>query len=174
MKRILMLRLCYKLSNILQDHCPWESNYETYLNQVVDLYYFNQISADDQLCPLMEESTISVKDTVGGEGKFFLKLIDSLRLLPVKLWVAHFLPYCCHTAHGVLIKPRNNPWVMFDISTKGDPHEVVISKITNIEFEANITFGLAELKLLQQIYNWKVSRPNSKIYTALADVTACF
>ncbi len=46
--------------------------------------------------------------------------------------------------------------------------------MTSTEFEAAITFGEAKLKLLQRIYNWRVSNPNSKIYLALADFTACF
>ena len=46
--------------------------------------------------------------------------------------------------------------------------------MTSTEFEAAITFGEAKLKLLQRIYNWRVSDPNSKIYLALADITACF
>jgi hypothetical protein len=30
-------------------------------------------------------------------------------LLPVKLWVLHFLTWCHHTAQGILIKPGKNP-----------------------------------------------------------------
>ena len=42
------------------------------------------------------------------------------------------------------------------------------------EFEANITFGAAKLKLLERIYNLRVSHPERKIFLALADVCACF
>jgi hypothetical protein len=95
-------------------------------------------------------------------------------LLPVKLWVLHFSPWCRHTAQGMQVKPGKNPRIIFDASTKSHPCEVVLNKITTTEFEANITFGLAKLKLLQQIYNWRVSHPNRRIYLALADITACF
>jgi hypothetical protein len=54
------------------------------------------------------------------------------------------------------------------------PHEVVLNDVTTTKFEANITFGTAKLKLLRRIYNWRVSHPTSKIYLALADITACF
>ncbi len=30
-------------------------------------------------------------------------------LLPVKLWVLYFSPWCRHTAQGILIKPGKNP-----------------------------------------------------------------
>ncbi len=95
-------------------------------------------------------------------------------LLSVKLWVLHFSPWCRHTAQGMQVKPGKNPRVIFDASTKSHPHEVVLNEITTSEFEANITFGLAKLKLLQRIYNWRVSHPDSRIYLALADITACF
>jgi hypothetical protein len=92
--------------------------------------------------------------------------------LPVKLWVLHFSPYCHHTAQGMLVKPSKNPRVIFDASKKGDPHEVVLNEIMTREFEANIAFDLAKLKLLQGIYNWRVSQPKSIIYLALADICA--
>jgi hypothetical protein len=95
-------------------------------------------------------------------------------LLLVKLWVLHFSPWCRHTAQGILVKPGKNPCVIFDASTKGHPHEVVLNDVTTTKFEANITFGMAKLKLLQQIYNWRVSHPTSIIYLALVDITACF
>jgi len=95
-------------------------------------------------------------------------------LLPVKLWILHFLPWCRHTAQGMQIKPGKNPHVIFDASTKSHPHEIVLNDMTTTEFEAIITFGASKLKLLQRIYNWRITNPNSKIYIALGDVTACF
>jgi hypothetical protein len=95
-------------------------------------------------------------------------------LLPVKLWVLHFSPWCCHTAQEMLVKPGKNPCIIFDASTKMYPHEVVLNDVMTTKFKANITFGADKLKLLQRIYNWRVSHPTSKIYLALADITACF
>ncbi len=46
--------------------------------------------------------------------------------------------------------------------------------MTTTEFEASITFGAAKLKLLQRIYNLRVSHPKRQIYLALVDITACF
>ncbi len=63
-------------------------------------------------------------------------------LLPVKLWVLHFSPYCCHTAQGMLVKIGKNPQVIFDAATKGDPYEVVLNEIMTTKFEANITLVL--------------------------------
>ena len=80
-------------------------------------------------------------------------------LLPVKLWVLHFLPWCRHTAQGMQIKPGKNPRVIFNASTKGSPHEVVLNEYTPTEFEANIDFGHAKTNLLQQIYNLRISFP---------------
>jgi hypothetical protein len=65
-------------------------------------------------------------------------------LLPVKLWVLYFSPWCRHSAQGILIKPGKNPQVIFDASTKGSPHEVVLNEYTLTKFEANIDFGNAK------------------------------
>ncbi len=95
-------------------------------------------------------------------------------LLPVKLWVLHFLLWCCHTAQGILIKPGKNPRVIFDASTKGSLHEVFLNKFTPTECEANIDFGHTKINLLSRIYNWRVGYPQEIIIFALADITACF
>ena len=95
-------------------------------------------------------------------------------LLPVKLWILHFSPWCRHTAQGMQIKPGKNPRVIFDGSTKSHPHEIVLNEMTITEFKAIITFGASKLKLRQCIYNWRITNSNSKIYIALGDVTACF
>jgi hypothetical protein len=71
-------------------------------------------------------------------------------------------------------KAWKNPCIIFDASTKSDPHEVVLNEITTTEFEANIDFGQAKMKLLTRIYNWRVANPSRKIYLALADITAFF
>jgi hypothetical protein len=39
-------------------------------------------------------------------------------LLPVKLWVLHFSPWCCHTAQGMLVKPGKNPPVILVLRQK--------------------------------------------------------
>jgi hypothetical protein len=67
-----------------------------------------------------------------------------------------------------------NPRVIFDASTKGSPHEVVLNDYTSTEFEADIDFGNAKMNLLIKIYNWRISYPQIKIFLALADITACF
>ena len=43
-------------------------------------------------------------------------------VLPVKLWVLHFSPWCCH--QGVLIKPVKNPRVILMLQ-----HKVILTKL---------------------------------------------
>jgi hypothetical protein len=50
----------------------------------------------------------------------------------------------------------------------------VLNKITPPEFEASTDSGLAKMKFLTRIYNWRISYPRLKIFLALADITACF
>ncbi len=70
--------------------------------------------------------------------------------------------------------PGKNPQVIFNTSTKGSPHEVVLNKFTPTKFEANNDFGCAKKNLLARIYNLRVSHSQMKIFLAPADVTACF
>jgi hypothetical protein len=56
-------------------------------------------------------------------------------LLPVKLWILHFLPWCRHTAQGMQIKPGKNPRVIFDASTKSHPHKIVLNDMTPLNLK---------------------------------------
>jgi hypothetical protein len=67
-------------------------------------------------------------------------------LLPVKLWVLHFPPWCRHTAQGISIKPGKNPGIIFNVSAKVSPHKVVLNKFTPTKLEANIDFGYVKKK----------------------------
>jgi hypothetical protein len=60
------------------------------------------------------------------------------------------------------------------LQQKGHPHEVVLNDVMTTKFEPNITFGMAKMKLLQRIFNWRVSHSKIKIYLALLDIKVCF
>jgi hypothetical protein len=49
-----------------------------YLNHLVNLDFFDRISAEDQAGLLMEESTVGVKDSSGDDRRSFLRLTDYL------------------------------------------------------------------------------------------------
>jgi hypothetical protein len=97
-----------------------------------------------------------------------------IHVLPVKLWVLLFSPWCRHTAQCMLIKPGKNPCVIFDASSKNHPHKGVLNDVTTTKIEANIIFGAAKLKLLQRIYNLRASHLKRKTFLALVDICACF
>ena len=50
-----------------------------YLNLLVNLDFFDRISAEDQAGLLMEESTVGVKDSSGDDRRSFLRLTGYLR-----------------------------------------------------------------------------------------------
>ena len=114
-----------------------------------------------QGCPsrLSFEETSEMKDSTIQKGnqatfkmnpeivtKTMTKEEKHSHVLPVKLWVLYFSLWCRHTAQRMQIKPGKNPRVIFDASTKGHPHEVILNDMMSTEFEANITFGRAKLK----------------------------
>jgi hypothetical protein len=47
---------------------------------------------------------------------------------------------------------QKNPRIIFDASTKGSLHEVVLNEFTPTEFEAGIDFGHAKMNFLCRIY----------------------
>jgi hypothetical protein len=142
-----------------------------------------------QGCPLQInfEETLDMKATIIEKGnqttfKTYPEIVTKTmnkedrhsHVLLVKLWVLHFSMWCQAMAQGMQVKPGKNPRVIFDASTKSYPHKVVLNEVTTTEFEANIDFGQAKIKLLTRIYNWRVANPKRKTYLALADITACF
>ena len=64
--------------------------------------------------------------------------------------------------------------LIFDLLTQMNPDEVVPNHQTPTDHEAEIDFGKAKLKLLTNIYNWRISYPREIIYLTLTNITACF
>ena len=137
--------------------------------------YMNFEEASDMKSFIIEKGNLATfKMYPEAVAKTMNKEDKNSHLISIKRWVLHFSPWCHHTAQGMQIKPGKNPRVIFDASTKGSPHEVVLNKYTPTEFEANINFGHAKMNLLRRIYNLRVSFPRVIIFLALADITACF
>jgi hypothetical protein len=167
------------VSQVLNDVLPYVDD--------VDAKHIERILM--QGCPLQSnfKETLDMKMTIikkGNQTTFKMYLETATRtmnkedrhshVLSVKLWVLYCSMQCQAMVQGMQVKPGKNPRIIFDPSTKSDPHEVVLNEITTTEFEANIDFGQAKMKLLTRIYNWRVANPSGKIYLALTDITACF
>ncbi len=107
--------------------------------------------------------------------KAMIKEDRNRHLLPVKLWVLHFSPYCGHTVQGILVKPGKYPWVIFNASNKRRATQSCFEwDFTPTEFKAIIDFGKSKTRLLTTIYNWRDSYRRRSYYLVLADITACF
>jgi hypothetical protein len=148
------------IERILMQGCPSQINFEETLDMKMTI-----IEKGNQTTFKMYPETVT---------KPINKEDRHSHVLPVKLWVLYYSVQCQAMAQGMQVKPGKNPRVIFDASTKSDPHKVVLNEITTTEFEANIDFGQAKIKLLTRIYNWRVANPSRKIYLALADITAFF
>ncbi len=148
------------IERILTQGCPLQINFEETLDMKMTI-----IKKGNQTTFKMYPETVT--KTMNKEDRHS-------HVLPVKLWVFYCSAQCRAMAQGMQVKPGKNPRIIFDASTKSDPHKVVLNEITTTEFEANIDFGQAKMKLLTRIYNWRVANPSQKIYLALADINACF
>jgi hypothetical protein len=148
------------ISRILTNSCPSYINFE----EASDMKSFIIEKWNQATCKMYPQT---ITKTMHKEDKHS-------HLLTVKLWVLHFLPWCCHTTQGILIKPGKDPQVIFDASAKESPHEVVLNEFTPTKFEGNIDFVHAKMNLLCRIFNWRVSYAREIIFLALANITACF
>ena len=74
------------------------------------------------------------------------------------------------------MKRMENFASFFESLTQTWMNEVVLNHVTTTELETTIYVGTSKMKLLINIYNWRVSFPREIIYLALAleVITACF
>ncbi len=94
-------------------------------------------------------------------------------LITLWSWVVYFSPYLHCTPQGMR-KKRGKFRVIFDASTQSHQHKLVLSQVTDSEFEAVIDFGQSKMHLYISIYKWRISFPDRVIHLILADILACF
>ncbi len=97
----------------------------------------------------------------------------SSHVLPFRIWVVYFSPFCRATPQGIREK-YGKFRVIFDLLTQTSPNKVVLNHQTSMDCKAIIDFGRAKTNLFINIYNWQVSYSKEIIHLALANITACF
>lgn len=95
-------------------------------------------------------------------------------VLPIHEDLAYFSPFCRHTPQGAVDKPNKSFRIVWDGSTKQRHDDVVLNEVTPTDNEAPITFGDTERLFDKDLYNLRVSYPDSPILLGTTDVTACY
>ena len=83
-------------------------------------------------------------------------------------------PYLHHTTQSIVIKDGQNDCIVWDVSTVTRPTDIVMNQVTPVAQEAPVMFGHVKSQIYMDIYNTRISYPNSTILLGLADVKACF
>ncbi len=94
-------------------------------------------------------------------------------VLPFRQWLVHFSLYCCKTPQGIREKFGQHR-VIFKSTMQTMLDEIALNHEMSTDNKAVIDFGKANLYLLANIYNWRISYPDNIIYLTLANITACF
>ena len=85
-----------------------------------------------------------------------------------------FVPHINYTPQGILVKPGKKDRLINDSSFQLTPSAIPYNAFTDKNLEPRITFGPAFVTLLTDIYNYRISFPQSEIYLAADDITGAF
>jgi hypothetical protein len=85
-----------------------------------------------------------------------------------------FVPHINYTPQGILVKPGKKDRLINDSSFQLTPSAIPYNAFTDKNLEPCITFGPAFVTLLTDIYNYRISFPQSEIYLAADDITGAF
>jgi hypothetical protein len=150
---------CKHIKRIIDQGCPSHLNFEEdYKNKHYVLQKGNQQT-------FLQHPEVTAK-TMNKEEK-------NSHVLPFRIWVVYFSPFCRATPQGIQEK-YGKFCVIFDSLMQTSPDEVVLNHQTSMDCKAVIDFGRAKTNLFNNIYNWRVSYPKEIIHLALANITACF
>ena len=150
----------YHMERILLQGCPAELAFDEPLDNKLEMIQRGNSKS-------FNENPDLVLKTMNKEDRYS-------HLLPLDETICRFSPYCRHTTQTIVIKQGKNDRLCWDGSTTRKPTDIVMNQVTPIAKEAPITFGHVKMQIYIDIYNTRVSFPNSTILLATADIKACF
>jgi len=149
-----------QIRRILTEGCPAELNFEEASENKQRMLVRGNQSSYNQ-CPDTVQKTMNKEDRYS-------------HIVTLSQWTVFFSPYLRHTPQGMRVVPNKNPRLVWDGSTMMFADDVVLNDVTPTELEPTISFGDTLKKLLHQIYNLRISYPESDILLAMADIKACY
>ena len=148
------------MKRILLEGCPYELQFDEPL--------------DNKLEMIRRGNSQSFKDNIDLVLKTMNKEDRYSHLVPLDESICRFSPHCRHTTQTMVIKKGKNDRLCWDGSTTRKPTDIVMNQIMPTIREAPITFRHVKMQLYVDIYNTRVSYPQSTILLAAADIKACF
>eukprot|EP00956_Cyclotella_meneghiniana_P044908 scaffold342465_cov169-Cyclotella_meneghiniana.AAC.1 len=113
-----------------------------------------------------ESHQIEVTKTVNKEDR-------NSHIIPVDMSICRFSAYCQPVPQTANTK-KPELRICWDGSRKMTPDDVIMNEDVDMEKEPEITFGDTKQKFKEDIYNLRISHPNTELYLALMDITSCF
>lgn len=148
------------MERILLQGCPCELQFDEPLDNKLEMIRRGNSRS-------FKDNTDLVLKTMNKEDRYS-------HLVPLDESICRFSPHCRHTTQTMVIKKGKNDRLCWDGSTTRKPTDIVMNQITPTFMEAPITFGHVKMQLYVDIYNTRISYPQSRILLAAADIKACF
>jgi hypothetical protein len=97
-------------------------------------------------------------------------------VIPLPHWLARYMKHMFFTPQHILEKPGKKDRQIFDGSKRYTPTSTSLNMMTSTPLgtEEDCKFGSAREKILQRIYNLRVSYPDKDIIVHANDVKSCF
>lgn len=98
-------------------------------------------------------------------------------VIPFPMWIARYLPNIFYTPQHILEKPGKKDRQVFDGSRRFTPTAIPVNKMTSTAepgVELDCKFGDTFVKILQRIWNLRISYPDTDIILHANDIKSCF
>ena len=104
------------------------------------------------------------------------KLVTHQFVIPLRSWIARFVPHIFFTPHHILKKPGKSDRIIFDAARRYTPVSTPVNCMTSTPrgVELRCEYGSVLEKLLIRIWNLRISYPNEDIILHANDVKSCF
>ena len=103
------------------------------------------------------------------------KLVTHQFAIPLRSWIARFVPRLFFTPHHILKKPGKSDRIIFDAARRYTPLLTPVNRMTSTPrgVELRCEYGSVLEKLLVRIWNLRISYPNEDIILHANDVKSC-
>ena len=122
-----------------------------------------ETTRENDLLHLHEGNHKSIEENLDKVMSVMNKEETNEYIIPFDAWLAKFIPHSFFTPPHLLQKARKKDLLIYDATRKFTEASITLNEMTSTLTEPPVTFGDTKLRILNRVWNLRITYPSTDI-----------